>query len=75
MCNFVLVGEYEMCDLSPIVFVGNIKYIVTVYLCVLGIKTKLSNILQHMYVMSVVSVTLKKKGPSHYDEWRRSVFH
>jgi len=35
MCNFVLVGMYEMCDLSPIVFVGKQNIFVTVYLCVL----------------------------------------
>jgi len=40
-----------------------VKYIVTVHLCVLGIKTIFSNDLQHTYVMSVVSVTLNKNSP------------
>jgi len=48
-----------------------------VYLGVLNTQKQHSQIFYNtlMYVVSVVSVTLNKKGLSHFDEWRRSVFH
>ena len=58
-----------------IVFVGKIKYIrYRVFVC--SEYKNYSQIFYNtfMYVLSVASVTLNKKGLNHYDEWRRSVF-
>lgn len=56
-----------------IVLVGKIKYI-CVYLCVLSVKNYfLKYLITHLYVLCVVSVTLKKKKAVYAGRRRRRV--
>jgi len=65
MCNFVLVGVFEICDLSPIDFVGKyFKIYLLLCICVFWVYTQYSQIFYNtvMYVMSVVGAILNKKA-------------
>jgi len=54
MCNFVLVGVFEICDLSPIVFVGKyFKIYLLPCICVFWVYTQYSQIFYNTLMYNV----------------------